>query len=64
MFTGALEPSKSWGGQALTGICRRGGGWSSQKHFPDITKKFSGYITFFPKYENFFPVIPKNFQDI
>ena len=40
------------------------GGGSSQKHFPDIPNKFSGYITFFPKYEHFFPLIPKNFQDI
>ena len=29
-----------------------------------ISKKFSGYITFFPKYEKNFPDIPKNFPDI
>jgi hypothetical protein len=41
-----------------------GGGGASQKNFPDIQKKFSGYITFFPKYEKKFSDIPKNFQDI
>jgi hypothetical protein len=38
-------------------------GRSSQKNFPDIPKKFSGYTTFLPKYEKNFPDIPKNFSD-
>jgi hypothetical protein len=41
-----------------------GGTGSSQKNFPDIPKKFAGYITFFPKYEKKFPDIPKKFYDI
>jgi hypothetical protein len=41
-----------------------GGGGHLKKSFPDIPKKFSGYTTFFPKYEKKFSDIPKNFQDI
>jgi hypothetical protein len=39
-----------------------GVGWRSQNFFPNIPKKFSGYITFFPKYEKNFPHIPKFFS--
>ena len=38
-----------------------GGGRSSQKNFPDIQKKFSGYSTFFRKYEYIFTDIAKIF---
>ena len=45
-------------------LATEGGGSSSQKNFPDIPKKFSAYITFFPKHEKIFPDITKNFPDI
>ena len=58
------------GGQALRGTIREKKG--NLKNFFDggrvISKKFSGHtekiIRIYPKYENIFPDIPKNFPDI
>ena len=69
--------SKSWGGQALRSTFRlkrapkkfflemlATGEKSSQKNFPDIPKKFSGHITFFPENDKKFPDVLKNFPEI
>jgi hypothetical protein len=49
-----LGGGRLWG--ALFGKKR-----ASKNFFPET---FTGYITFFPKYEKLFPDIPKKFLDI